>query len=174
MGAKHISTNPLWIPILNTTESDAHTGLLTSNSRRTSDYHSPSHQHRHRLRFYKSKPKSYILIPTLFITFALTVFLYHTSPSFHSSADTVINTLSAYIPSCFRHSTSVTPAKSDLCTKQVGDEVCCALYLEAMPCVDVCRASFVHRDTMKVGEGYSECEEKCLVGYEQKCKGGRA
>lgn len=58
-----------------------------------------------------------------------------------------------------------------LCTKAIGTPHCCALFLDASPCVDECRKQHLDRATYALTEAYEVCEGVCLEGYEGECGG---
>ncbi|KAF1951205.1 hypothetical protein CC80DRAFT_553584 [Byssothecium circinans] len=57
------------------------------------------------------------------------------------------------------------------CTKDIGGGRCCALFLDAEPCVEECRRGFVDRETFFLTEGFEGCADECLVEYAGSCEG---
>ncbi|KAF2250915.1 hypothetical protein BU26DRAFT_562880 [Trematosphaeria pertusa] len=60
-------------------------------------------------------------------------------------------------------------ASSNFCTKEIGEGVCCELFLGAEPCADECRKEYVDRETFTLTKEYDECADQCLVMYKSTC-----
>ncbi|KAF2678638.1 hypothetical protein K458DRAFT_408702 [Lentithecium fluviatile CBS 122367] len=63
------------------------------------------------------------------------------------------------------------PHLSSSCTKDIGDGLCCDLFLGAEPCIEQCREKFVDRETWTLTNEYDECADRCLVVYKGSCAG---
>jgi hypothetical protein len=61
------------------------------------------------------------------------------------------------------------PHLSSSCTKDIGEGLCCDLFLGAEPCVEACREKFVDRETFTLTNEYDECSDRCLVLYKGSC-----
>lgn len=68
---------------------------------------------------------------------------------------------------------AATSSHAESCTSNVGDSICCALFMEAEPCVEECRREFVDRETREMKLGFGDCEGRCLKTYfAEGCSGG--
>lgn len=97
-----------------------------------------------------------ILVIFLFIL-CIPIFLYQLVPAFTQSADTLIDSVVDHL-------------RASHCTAEIGDIRCCALFMEATPCVDECRKQFVDRETFTLTTEYDECADTCLRSWES-CTG---
>jgi hypothetical protein len=89
------------------------------------------------------------------------IFLYQLLPSFIHTTDALVADAVSYLPR--------PNAGSNFCTKNVGTPVCCTMYLDAAPCVDVCRQTHVDRETLVLTLEYDECADACLSSYVESC-----
>ncbi|KAF1359645.1 hypothetical protein EJ07DRAFT_41150, partial [Lizonia empirigonia] len=92
-----------------------------------------------------------ILVTVLFIL-CVPVFLYQLVPAFTQSTDTLIDSV-------------VNHFQENRCTAEIGDAQCCALFMEAAPCVEECRKQFVDRETFMLTLEYDECTDTCLRNW---------
>lgn len=59
--------------------------------------------------------------------------------------------------------------KDSYCTKDIGEGVCCDLFMAAGPCVEACREDHIDRETFALTEEFEVCQEQCLVSYTKQC-----
>jgi hypothetical protein len=97
------------------------------------------------------------IITSLLLLLCIPVFVYHIAPGFTSATDEFVEDLAARLRG------------EGFCTKTVGSRRCCALFLEAAPCVDECRKNYVDRVTWTLTREYEECAERCERGYRRVC-----
>jgi hypothetical protein len=97
------------------------------------------------------------IIASLVLLFCIPIFVYHTVPSFTHATDEFMKDLATR----FRG--------EGFCTKEVGSRHCCALLLEAAPCVDECRKENLNMATWTLTREYEECVERCERGYREVC-----
>jgi hypothetical protein len=109
-------------------------------------------------------PRYRSILPTLLVLLCIPIFFYHLIPKYTSATDSIISSLVHTL-----HPSS--QPTSTFCTKEIGSPRCCALYLEAAPCVEECRKQHMDRQTFAVTKEYDECAEVCLVKYTGICKG---
>lgn len=121
-------------------------------------------QHKHHTPRYTLRYRS--ILPLLLIILCIPIFFYHLAPKYTSATDTLIHSLTS--------SLGLRPqeATGSFCTKEVGSPRCCAVYLEAEPCVEECRKQHVDRETFAVTKEYDECADVCLATYNGLCKNG--
>jgi hypothetical protein len=62
--------------------------------------------------------------------------------------------------------------KENYCTKDIGEGVCCDLFMAAEPCVEACREELVDRETFALTQEFEVCQEQCLVSYTGQCDDG--
>jgi hypothetical protein len=101
------------------------------------------------------------LLITILVLLCIPVFLYQLVPSYTHAADGLVTDVVSHF-----HRPN---AGSNLCTKEVGTPVCCAIYLAAAPCVDECRKVHVDRETLVLTQEYDECTDVCLSVYAERC-----
>lgn len=87
------------------------------------------------------------------------IFLYQLVPAFTQSTDNLITIVIDHF-------------REGHCTTDIGDAQCCALYMEATPCVDECRKRFVDRETFTLTLEYDECADTCMRSWEG-CSGAQ-
>ena len=63
---------------------------------------------------------------------------------------------------------AVLPQES-FCTKDIGEGVCCDVFMAAQPCVEQCREEFMDRETFEVTHEYDMCAAQCLAEYTTAC-----
>lgn len=97
-----------------------------------------------------------ILVIFLFIL-CIPTFLYRLVPAFTRSTNVLIDSVVDHL-------------RASHCTSEIGDAHCCALFMEATPCVDECRKQFVDRETFTLTMEYDECADTCLRSWEN-CTG---
>jgi hypothetical protein len=88
------------------------------------------------------------IIISLLLLLCIPIFVYHIVPGFTRATDELLEDLATRIRG------------DGFCTKEVGSRQCCALFLEAAPCVDECRKKYVDRETWMLTREYEECAEK--------------
>ncbi|KAL5382394.1 hypothetical protein DPSP01_006495 [Paraphaeosphaeria sporulosa] len=59
--------------------------------------------------------------------------------------------------------------KDNYCNKNIGEGVCCDLFMAAEPCVEACREEHVDRETFVLTDDFEVCQEQCLVAYTEQC-----
>ncbi|KAF9739757.1 hypothetical protein PMIN01_02391 [Paraphaeosphaeria minitans] len=59
--------------------------------------------------------------------------------------------------------------KENYCTKDIGEGVCCDLFMAAEPCVEACREEHVDRETFVLTEEFDVCQGQCLESYRKQC-----
>ncbi|KAF1965919.1 hypothetical protein BU23DRAFT_574428 [Bimuria novae-zelandiae CBS 107.79] len=74
-----------------------------------------------------------------------------------------------FITSSLRTTLEHALPKENFCTKDIGDETCCALFVTAEPCVEQCREEHLDRETFQLTQEYDLCAEKCLADYTMRC-----
>jgi hypothetical protein len=89
------------------------------------------------------------------------VFLYQLFPSYTHTTEKLVGNVVSH----FHHPV----AESSSCTKEVGSPTCCAMFLDAAPCVDECRNTHVDRETLVLTYEYDECADVCLSAYTKTC-----
>lgn len=102
------------------------------------------------------------ILASILLVLCIPIFFYHLLPSFTNATDDFMSVLVMQL----RGQTS----RADFCTSQVGNTHCCALYLDANPCVDECRKQHVDKVTYMLTKEYDECSDKCLVRYNAACR----
>jgi hypothetical protein len=126
--------------------------------------------------FTQAEPEPYSTSPTqmqflqcprspvgvLILLLGITALLYQAIPAFHLSTTHITVTVASVFSKHLSH--------SSLCTKAVGDSTCCALHLQAEPCLDECRKAFMDRETFEPTREYDECADQCLVVYQSICE----
>lgn len=60
------------------------------------------------------------------------------------------------------------PATS-YCTKEIGQGVCCDLFVAAEPCVEECRKQNTDRQTFQLTQEFDACSAQCLTSYTTQC-----
>ncbi|KAH7092324.1 hypothetical protein FB567DRAFT_545488 [Paraphoma chrysanthemicola] len=108
----------------------------------------------------KSRYRS--IITTVLLLLCIPFFFYHLAPSFTNASDELISSIATRLRG--------EPSRAEYCTKEVGDAQCCALYLDATPCIDECRKQHVDRVTFTLTKEYDECADTCLVAYSAACQ----
>ncbi|OAL44432.1 hypothetical protein IQ07DRAFT_604808 [Pyrenochaeta sp. DS3sAY3a] len=87
----------------------------------------------------------------------------------------ICSTLTYHISASFSLRLNMPPSfifsqhQTSLCTKEIGSSGCCALYLDAAPCLDECRKEYVDRETLVLTAEYEGCAGTCLARYEDVC-----
>ncbi|KAK3209780.1 hypothetical protein GRF29_44g650499 [Pseudopithomyces chartarum] len=59
--------------------------------------------------------------------------------------------------------------QDNFCTKDIGQGVCCDVFMAAEPCVEQCREDFVDRETFELTQEYDMCAAQCLAEYTSAC-----
>lgn len=98
------------------------------------------------------------ILATILLLLCIPIAIYQLVPRFTHATDQVVDALVDRIRG------------ADLCTADVGDRHCCALFLAAAPCVDECRKTHVDRETWVVTKEYDECADVCLAAYTSQCQ----
>jgi hypothetical protein len=104
-------------------------------------------------RTWLSRSYSRSILVIILSVLCIPVFFYQLVPSFTHSADDLIVEV-------------ITHFRGSHCTADIGDAQCCALFMEAAPCVDECRKQFVDRETFTLTLEYDQCADTCLRSWE--------
>lgn len=105
------------------------------------------------------------ILATLLFIICVPISLYRLIPSFREASDPFISDMATRI--------QAQTSGGGFCTKEIGGAQCCALYLDAAPCVDECRKQHVDRVTFTLTRKYDECVDVCLATYTATCQYGR-
>ncbi|UPX17404.1 uncharacterized protein EKO05_0007763 [Ascochyta rabiei] len=103
--------------------------------------------------------RSRTILATILLMICVPIFFYQLVPAFTRSVDSVIESVIVHL-------------RESHCTAEIGDGHCCALFMEATPCVEECRKKFVDRETFTLTLEYDECADTCLHGWEG-CNGAQ-
>jgi hypothetical protein len=79
--------------------------------------------------------------------------------------------LSQLLPSLTQSLTPYLASTSSHCTSEIGQGLCCDLFMAAEPCVEQCREKHLDRETFTLTNEYDECSDRCYVGYKGSCEG---
>jgi hypothetical protein len=102
------------------------------------------------------------IITTLLLVLCVPFFFYHLVPSFTHATDDFMSVLAMQLRG--------QASRADFCTSEVGSTHCCALFLDATPCVDECRKQHVNRVTFNLTKEYEECADQCMARYDNACQ----
>jgi hypothetical protein len=101
------------------------------------------------------------IIIAILALLCIPVFVYKLFPSYTHATDKLVGNVVSH----FHHPV----AESGFCTKEVGSPACCAMFLDAAPCLDECRNNHVDRETLVLTHEYDECADVCLSAYTKTC-----
>lgn len=104
------------------------------------------------------------VITAIIICLGIAAFFYSVLPRFTSATDYFTSRLADKIHS------SHPDSKASFCTEEIGEGLCCDLYLGAEPCVDECRKNYVDRETFTLTKEFDECRDHCLTVYQETCR----
>jgi hypothetical protein len=97
------------------------------------------------------------LITAFLVALGLLALCYNILATFPSLSSNLRATLQNALPT------------ENYCTKDIGEGVCCDLFMAAEPCVEACREEHVDRETFVLTQEFEVCQEQCLVIYTREC-----
>ncbi|OAK95398.1 hypothetical protein IQ06DRAFT_352432 [Phaeosphaeriaceae sp. SRC1lsM3a] len=98
------------------------------------------------------------ILATFLLILCIPIAIYQLVPRFTHATDEIVDSLIEHIRG------------PEMCTSEIGNAHCCALFLDAAPCVDECRKQHVDRVTYMLTKEYDECADTCLAGYNSECR----
>ncbi|KAH7380284.1 hypothetical protein DE146DRAFT_761016 [Phaeosphaeria sp. MPI-PUGE-AT-0046c] len=98
------------------------------------------------------------ILAAFLLVLCIPIAIYQVVPRFTHATDEIVDSIVEHIRG------------SDMCASQIGNAHCCAIFLDAAPCVDECRKQHVDRATYVLTKEYDECADTCLMKYNSECQ----
>ena len=96
-------------------------------------------------------------ITILLVALGALAFFYQLLSAFPSLSSNLRTTLQHALPA------------SNYCTKDIGEGVCCDLFMAAEPCVEDCREQHMDRETFALTQEFDACSTQCMTAYRAEC-----